>query len=247
MKGLPRSLGRANPANNRVADNAMLHSLAKIAASSVTALTDNSGGATANGTIEAIGNVTAALLGSNDAVQTVSGAAAMLTAKDALKELMAQTQAINAVVPALGGTLTHSAFTGTAPDKTIGAITVNASGVGTAMASYGEIFDWFEAITERISQLRYHVNKICVACGVGPLADALGVVASQSLTFDEVAAISDDTATGLDDEDPQDAIVKIADFNAKMVLVANAVKEIATKLNACHSATGGVMGAVATE
>lgn len=240
MKGLPRSLGRANPANNRVADTASLQSLARIAASSVTALTDNSGGGTADGTINAVGNITPAAVGSNDAAQLASSVAANLTAVNALKELIAQAQAINAVVPALGGALTDS-LTGTAADKTIGAITVNGSGVGASMVGAPALTAWFTAMKNRVAQLTYHVNKICVACGVAALTDTSGGSLSTSLTFADVTVISG-TATGADAV--ANAIVKVSDYNAKMQLLADAVKEIATKLNACRSATGGILGAV---
>ena len=241
-RGLPRSMGRNSPANNRAADNASLHSLAKIAASSVTALTDNSGGGTADGTINAIGNITPALLGTNDAAQLAASVAANLTAVNALKELIAQTQAINAVVPALGGTLTDS-LTGTAGDKTIGAITVNQSGVGASMVGAPAVTAWFTSMKNRIAQLRYHVNKIAIACGVSTLIDSSGGTATGSRTFADVTVISG-TATGADAG--ANAIVLAADYNAKMQLIADAVKEIATKLNACRSATGGVMSVVAT-
>lgn len=242
-KGLPRSLGRNNDEVSGAVHLSVLHSLGRIAASSVTALTDNSGGASANGTMEAIGNVTAAAVGSNDAAQLAASVAAALTATNALKELIAQAQAINAVVPALSGALVDN-ITGTAADHTIGAITVNGSGVGASMVGYAAVAAWFTTTKARLSQLAIHTNKIALACGTAVVIDSLGVVSpSTSVTFADVAVLSG-TATGADAV--ANAIVLVADFNAKMVLVANAVKEIATVLNACRSATGGVMGVVAT-
>lgn len=255
MKGLPRSLARGMRSddddtgqeftflggNSIKAIHSALQALGAIKASSVTALTDNSGGGTANGTIEAIGNVTPAAVGTNDAAQLAASVAANLTAVNALKEIAGQVQAINAVVPALGGALVDS-LTGTAADKTIAAITVNGSGVGASMVGAPALVAWFTSMKDRIAQLRYHTNKICVACGVTPLVDSSGGTESRSLTVADVTVISG-TATGADAL--TNAIVKQTDYNAKMQLLADAVKELATKLNACRSATGITMEIVA--
>lgn len=257
MKGLPRSLRR----NRRADDNdsgltfslaggdinktiqSILQGQAKIAASSVTALTDSSGGAAADGTIGAITQVTNAVLGSNDATQKAAGETALGTTKDAIMELIDQTQAINAVVPALGGSITNS-LGGTASDKTIGAITSNVSGVGASLMSAAGCKAFVTAAKSRIAQLTVLVNKICVACGVDPIIDNSGGTVVNSLTF---AALSTGTGTATSGGDTTDAnaTVLATDFNATQALFAAAVKEIATKLNACRSATGGTMEVVA--
>ncbi len=242
MKGLPRSLGRVNDGVVGAVHNSALHSLARIAAYSVTALTDNSGGGTADGTIDAIGNVTPAAVGSNDAAQLASTIVANLTAVNALKEIIYQTQAINAVVPALGGALVDS-LTGTGGDHTIDAITVNGSGVGSSMVGAPAMIAWFSSMKNRIAQACYHVNKIAVACGVDELIDESGGTPSTSRTFADVTVVSG-TATGADAL--THAVVLVADYNDEMQLLADAVKELATTLNACRSATGGAMAVVAT-
>ncbi len=245
MKGLPRSLRHAQDNNASEAHESMLHSLAMIAASSVTALTDNSGGSTADGTLDAIGNMTKAAVGTNDAAQKAALEAAFVTVKNALMEVIDQTQAINAVVPALGGALVNS-IGGTASDKTIAAITENLTGVGSSMANAVGARAIVTNITARMTQLRYHVNKIAVACGQGQLVDELAVASpSTSLTF---AALATDTGTATDGSDATDAhaVVIFTDANTILGLISDNIKEFATKLNACRSATGGVMGVVDT-
>jgi hypothetical protein len=220
---------------------ALLQAQAKIAASAVSALTDSSGGGTADGTINAIGNVTLAALGSSDAAALSTFNTAASTATDAIKELIAQANAIHAKVPAMDGTLTDN-LSGTAVDGTIGAVTQTIAGASASLAKGSEVQSWFSAVTSRLTQLRYHVNHLAVACGVTPLVDSLGVADVYSTTFAAVTQPAD-TATGADAT--TNAVIKSADAAAKLVLVASAIKEIATVLNACRSATGGVMGAVA--
>jgi len=241
MKGLPRSLKRSTRGYSPV-DRTELKSLARIAASSITALTDNSGGSAADGTVAAIGNVTPAVLGSNDAAQLASSVTANLTAVDAYKELIAQMNAFQAVVPALPSVITDS-LTGTAADKTIGAITVNGIGVGTSMVGAPALVAWFTAMSNTAAQLAAYANRFCVACGVAPLVDNSGGLAPLGMTVANVTVISG-TATGADAG--ANAIVKVTDYNAKMQLLADFVKEVAAKLNACRSATGGALTTVAT-
>lgn len=112
----------------------LAQSLARIAASTVADLVDNSGGQTADGTIEAIGSFVPAALGSSDAAQKAELEAGFANATDALKELIAQVNLLNARVPALTGALVDN-IVGTAADGTIAALDVSYTGVGTAMAS----------------------------------------------------------------------------------------------------------------
>lgn len=242
------SYTRRFPVSAGKAEHSMLQMLARITASSLTALTDNSGGAAGNGTIEAVGNVTNAVLGSTDCAQKAASEAALLTATDALSEIVGQCANIHAKVPALDGTLVNS-IGGTAPDLTIGALTVGGTGVGASLASAAGVKAVVTALKNGISQATYHVNKLVVACGAetttnGPIVDLSGGVLSTSLTF---AAISSGTGTATSGADITDAnaAVKQSDFNAIMVLLANAIKELATKLNACRNATGGTMEVVA--
>src|SRR5437660_328446 len=101
--------------------------VARIAATGVSALTDNSGGPSSNGTIPLI-----------PAVVNAATPAALETAlgqvRDGLSEIIAQCNTLHAKVPALDGTLTDSTGGGAA-DGTIAAITQTLSGVSTSYAS----------------------------------------------------------------------------------------------------------------
>src|SRR6516225_1060545 len=96
---------------------AALKSLAEnqavIAAAAVTDLVD-SGGGTANGTIEAPVTVTSAALGSSDCAQKAALETAFGTVKDAVSEVVRQLNLVRAVVPAFAA-LTNSTG-GTTPD-----------------------------------------------------------------------------------------------------------------------------------
>ena len=104
----------------------------KLDTAAVTALTNSAGG-TANGTINAIGNVTPAVLGTTDCAQKAGFETALVTVKDAISEIVAKLNAIRAVVPAFPA-LTDSTGGATA-DGTVGAIGVALTGVGTSLAS----------------------------------------------------------------------------------------------------------------
>lgn len=222
---------------------AILQAQARIAASAVTALTDSSGGATANGTIEAIGSFTKAVVGSTDAAQKAELEASFANITDAFKELIAQANAIHAKVPALDGVLVDS-ITGTAVDGTIGAIDATMTGVGTSMASAAGANAVLANIKNAVSQLVYHVNKLAVACGVTPIVDLSGGKLSFGLTFADISEGTGTAASGADTTDAN-AIVKATDAGTVLGKAANAVKEIATVLNSCRNATGGTLSAVA--
>lgn len=221
----------------------LAQSLARIAASTVTDLVDNSGGQTANGTIEAIGSFVPAALGSSDAAQKAELEAGFANATDALKELIAQINLLNARVPALGGVLVDN-IVGTAADGTIAVLDVSYTGVGTAMASATGANLVLARLRNALAQLVLHTNKLAVACGAGEIVDLSGGTPAYSLVFADIPEGTGTAASGAD-ATAANAIVKAADAGAVMQKLANAVKEIATKLNALGDSTGGVATTVA--
>jgi hypothetical protein len=215
----------------------LAQSVARIAASAAPALVDNSGGAAVDGTLDAIASFTPAALGSNDAVQKAALEAGFATAVDALKEIVAQCNQLHARVPALGGPLVD-ALSGTAADGTIGSVTISYSGVGAAMASATGANAVLASLRNRIAQLGYAVDTLCVACGVPPLVDNSGGLDSTSLVVGDVSTSTGAAASGAD-ASAANAIVKAANAAVVMGSVAAAIKELAAKLNACRSSTGG--------
>ena len=221
----------------------LAQSLARIAASTVADLVDNSGGQTADGTIEAIGSFVPAALGSSDATQKAELEAGFANATDALKELIAQANLLNARVPTLTGALVDN-IVGTSADGTIAAIDVSYTGVGTAMASATGANLVLARLKNAVAQLALHVNKLATACGSPAVADLSGGTPVYSLAFADIPE-GTGTATSGADATAANAIVKAADASAVMQKLANAVKELATKLNALGDATGGVAVTVA--
>jgi hypothetical protein len=215
----------------------LAQSVARIAASAVPALVDNSGGVAADGTLDPIAAFSPAVLGTNDAVQKAALEAGFATAVDALKEVLAQCNQLHGKVPALAGLLVD-ALSGTAADGTIGAITTSYSGVGTSMASAAGANAVLTGLRNRIAQLGYAVDTLAVACGVPPLVDNSGGLDSTSLIVADVAVSTGAAASGAD-AGAANAIVKAANATAVMTSVAAAIRELAARLEACRSATGG--------
>ncbi|MGE0580168.1 MAG: hypothetical protein AB7F22_35935 [Reyranella sp.] len=215
----------------------LAQSVARIAASAVPELVDNSGGAAADGTLDAIAAFTPAALGTDDAVQKAALEAGFATIVDALKEILTQCNQLHAKVPALAGVLVDN-LSGTAADGTIGVISTSYSGVGASMASAVGANAVLTDLRNRIAQLGYAVDTLSVACGVPPLVDNSGGLDSTSLVVADVAVSTGAPASGAD-TGAANAIVKAANATAVMGSVADAIKELATKLNACRSATGG--------
>src|SRR5262245_5892029 len=127
----------------------------KLDTAAVTALTNSAGGS-ANGTINPIGNVTPAVLGTTDCAQKAGLETAFGTVKDAITEIVAKLNAIRAVVPAFGA-LTDSTG-GAAADGTVGAVTVSLTGVGTSLASAAGAQTVINALKDAIVQARYFAN-----------------------------------------------------------------------------------------
>ncbi len=88
------------------------------------------------------------------------------------------------------------------------------------------------------------MNRLAVACGAAEIVDLSGGKPAYSLAFADIPE-GTGTAASSADATAANAIVKAADAGAVMQKIANAVKELATKLNALGDATGGVASTVA--
>ena len=205
----------------------------KLDTAAVTALTNSAGG-TANGTINAIGNVTPAVLGTTDCAQKAGFETALVTVKDAISEIVAKLNAIRAVVPAFPA-LTDSTG-GAAADGTVGAIGVALTGVGTSLASAAGSQAVITALKDAISQARYYVNLAAESVGVTPLVDNSGHVGPVATTF---AAISTGTGTAVSGADLTTANAAVKETDGETVLTAlrDGITELAAKLNEVTNVT----------
>ena len=167
----------------------------KLDTAAVTALTNSAGGS-ANGTINPIGNVTPAVLGTTDCAQKAGFETALGTVKDAISEIVAKLNAIRAVVPAFPA-LTDSTG-GAAADGTVPAITVSLTGVDTSLASAVGSQAVIDALKDKIVQARYFTNLAAEAVGVTPLVDRSGHVGPVGTTF---TVISTNTGTAVREDD----------------------------------------------
>jgi hypothetical protein len=204
-----------------------------IAAGTITDLTDNGGG-TADGDIEAAVILANHALSGTDSAQKAATEAAFGTVRDALSEVLRQANLIRAVVPAFPA-LTNN-LGGTAPDGTVGAITKTVNGVGTSLASAVGVRSVYAAHYAAVLQATHFVNQLCEAVGVTPVAVPQGAVPGVSTTF---AALSTDTGAAVDGSDATNANAGVlaTEVSAALTHLADAVKELTTKLNAVTSGT----------
>lgn len=198
----------------------------KQSAATVADLTDNSGGAAANGVIAAIPLPVAA---AGPGVTKADAEAALVTVKNALTEIAAKVVAVQAKVPATA--LTNS-IGGSAADGTIAAITKNtANGADTFVRAAGMI-GVARIVIDDVATLARQVNALARATGVTPLVDNSGGQALYGAAV-TVAALSTDTGTASTGADATtNATVTATTANAFLSAVADAVKELATTLNA---------------
>ena len=217
----------------------MAQHLALSVAGQVTDLTDNSGAAAANGVIEAVGLNTLAVLGTTDCAQKAALEAAYGTVLNGLSTMITQVNLIRAKVPAFAA-LTDSTG-GTDGAGTIAAVTLSVSGVGASLASAAGANTTLTLIKNRIAQLTIFVNKLATATGQTLVVDSSGGAKSYGTTF---AAVSTNTGTAVSGADVTvaNAAIKATDASAKLAILGNAVKELATKLNAITGVT--TLGAV---
>lgn len=184
--------------------------------SSVAALTDSSGGTNAGVVVAASTSlVNAANSGTNLAGKATSETA-LGTVVDALGELYAKANAYATILAI--DTVTNSGG-GTAPDGTVGAVTVavTAAATGAQAVTTNATLD---AINASFYKLGVLVNKIATAQGKAKLALPAGYTYSNT-----VALLSTDTGTAADP-----GITKVA-FDAELVKLRANVATLATALN----------------
>jgi hypothetical protein len=210
---------------------------AKVKANTIAALTDNSGGAAADGTIGAIPLASTAPLTGDTCPTKAEVETALGTVKDALTELAAKVVTYAAAIPAFVPT---NSIGGTTADGTIGAITAAFTGATSGRVALAGFNSCVTAAAYVLAEIARDVNVLCTACGVTPLVTTNLPTLT---TFDNTyAALSTDTGTAA-----ANGLTSITDAEgeATMAAFAAAIKEVATKLNALTDDTVPTLGAVA--
>lgn len=203
---------------------------AAVVATTLGDLTDNGGGASANGTLNVIPVPAAGFTEAATASAQKAGfETALGTVKNALTELAAKVVALKAFVPA---TDLANNVGGTAADGTIAAITVSLTAVNTSIAAYSTGSVVMKNVRNYFYTLGIEVNKLCVALGVTPLTIEQG---EWSAVAAPLAALSVDTGTAVDGT-AASGISKAAG-DAFLAACAAATKELSTKLNALLDVT----------
>ena len=140
------------------------------AASGVSDLTDNSGGAAADGTIAAIPDVTPYDSAGTDLATKAAVETALGTVTEALAEIADQVIAVNAVVPAR--TVTNSLADVT--DGTVAAVTQSFTASATDGANAAGLNTVLGNVKNTVAQLAWEINQLCEATGVAKLTDNSG-------------------------------------------------------------------------
>lgn len=184
--------------------------------SGVSALTDSSGGTNASAIVAASTSLVNAANSGTNLAGKATAETALGTVVDALGELYAKANAYATVLAI--DTVTNSGG-GTAPDGTVGAVTVavTAAATGAQAVTTNATLD---AINTSFYKLGVLVNKIAIAQGKAKLALPAGYVYTNA-----VAALSTDTGTAADP-----GITKVA-FDAELVKLRANVASVAFILN----------------
>jgi hypothetical protein len=210
---------------------------AKVVAGTLTDLTDNSGGAAADGTIGAIPLASTAPLTGDTCPTKAEVETTFGEIKNALTEIAAQVVAVAAVVPAFTPT---NSIGGTAADGTIAVVDVAFAGDTSGRVALTGFNAFITAARLLVAELARDVNKLCYATGVTQLVTtALPTLTTYDTTY---AALSTDTGTAA-----TNGLTSVTDTEAEASVVAltAAVKELSTKLNVITGATVPVAAAVA--
>lgn len=228
--------GGAKLTDGTLADavRALAQNFAKTAAAALGDLTDNSGGAAADGTVGAIPLATTAP-GAGDTCPTKAEVETALgTVKNALTEIGAQIGVVAAAVPAFTPT---NNIGGTAADGTIAAVTVaftGAAGTGGTCVLRTGFNTIVTDIIGRIIQLGSDINELCVATAETPLDLSALTAAYEATDYDHIYDVIS-TATGTSPADGTGSITD-GEGEATMAALAAAVKELATALNSITGA-----------
>ena len=202
---------------------------ARLAAASLTDLTDNGTGAAADGTM---GEVPVPTAGYTDVATASAPKAGFETAlgliRDALTELAGQIVNVKALIPC--SDLVNN-IGGAAPDLTIAAMTKTVTAASSSIVAFSTGSILMKAYRDYLFQLAIETNRVAAACGQTPLIIS-GQLAEQVasplpvLGTDTGTAVSGTLASG----------VSKVSADAFLTALADGVKEISTVLNAC---TGG--------
>lgn len=222
--------GAANVHNGVLADVliALAGGIAKNSAASVADLTDNGGGAAADGTIAVIPLATGTPVAGASCPTKAEIETDFGLVKDALTEVGAKILQVSAKVPAFTPT---NSIGGAAADGTIAAITTAITGATAARVSKTGFNAVVNRIRKAVAQLARDVNALATATGQTLLADNSGGVDTFNHTY---AAL--DVSTGTAAVDGTTSVVS-AEATATLTACANAVKELSSKLNAITSDT----------
>lgn len=204
------------------------------AAAAVDDLTADNSGGTPGAAIAAIPDFTLSVLGTNDAVAKAELETAFDGVVDAVSELIAQANAVRAVIPDAFALLVDNTG-GTAADGTIAAIDVSATGAGASLASATGTNTVLSTLRSRVAQIASYVNKLCVATGVAPLTlDLTSHVVADAEWGVVFAAVDIDTGATVSGADTTaaNACVLKTEFDTTMPVLANAVASMAAKLDA---------------
>jgi len=199
-----------------------------------TALTDNSGGAAADGAIGAIAIPTVGFTEVGTAsAQKAEFDAALVNCRDAFTEIGTKLEEIFTKVPAL--TFTESAG-GSAADNTIAVIDVSMTAVATSIVSSPNFLALAPAYAATIASLAAAANAAAVAVGVAPLVDSSGGDVQWGAAADSITIPALGVSTGTAVDGTALSGVSKVQADAFLASVAAAVKEIATKVNAVITA-----------
>lgn len=206
---------------------------AAVTATTLAAMTDNSGGAAADGTVGAIPNIAAFTEAGTASAQKAGFETALGKVKDGLTELAAALVALKGIVKA--SDITQS-IGGAAPDGTIAAYTVSLTAVNTSIASYAGTTTIVENIRNQFHTLVTETNKFAVATGVAKLTNNVGGKVISPATL---PALSVDTGTAVSGT-ALSGISK-AGGDAFLAACAAATKELSTKINAILAVTAATV------
>lgn len=228
----PKSLSGHSQLHNKLSTEIlkpMLIDLAKrsVVAASIAAITDNSGGAAADGTIGAIPAITGFTESGTASAQKAELETSFGAVKDAITELGSKASALLAVVPACDFTDNSG---GTTADGTIAAIDASMTAVNTSIAAVAGVQTVRTNIMNAIATLAVVTNRIRYALGLSLITDNSGGTPAYPLV---VPALS--VSTGTASDGTAAGGTSKTEVDAMLAAMAAAVKELATALNACRA------------
>lgn len=205
-----------------------------IVTAAVAALTDNSGGAAADGVIAAITfpAATVAIDDPGNCVAKTEYESALATVKDAYMEIAEKVVALEAVLPTAD--LTNN-IGGTAADGTIAVIDVTLADAFANLVSRTGALALHDDYQNVVATLAWHINRLRVAVGLAPITDnSGGEVLWTANGASTIPALATSTGTAV-------AVggSSITEDHAEALMTAYAaqIKELATAANAVRAVT----------